>query len=66
VTISAVSSIVSGRPALTWFDTFGCKRLLRPVQYTLAPASPRYNITADNDVVDANLGDIGEDGLEGR
>jgi hypothetical protein len=26
----------------------------------------RHNITADNDVVDASLGDIGENGLEGR
>jgi hypothetical protein len=32
--------MVSGRPALTWLDTFGCTRLLRPVQYTVAPASP--------------------------
>src|SRR4051794_3089130 len=40
VIISAVSSIVSGRPALTWLDTFGRARLLRPVQYTVAPASP--------------------------
>ena len=39
-TISAVSSIVSGRPALWCFEVFGCVRLLRPVQYTVAPASP--------------------------
>ena len=29
-----------GPPALTWLDRFGCTRLLRPVQYTVAPASP--------------------------
>lgn len=40
VTISAVSSMVSGRPAWTWLETFGCVRLLRPVQYTVAPARP--------------------------
>src|SRR4051794_4640661 len=40
VTISAVFSIVSGRRALTWLDTFGRARLLRPGQYTMAPASP--------------------------
>src|SRR5258708_24838289 len=33
--IAAVSSIVSGR----WYDD-GCPRVLRPVQYTKAPASP--------------------------
>src|SRR5580658_3756418 len=35
VTSSAVSSMVSGRP-----DDAGVARVLRPVQYTVAPASP--------------------------
>src|SRR5262245_15681293 len=37
-TISAVSSIVSRRPAYT--PVAGCSRVVRPVQYTVAPPSP--------------------------
>ena len=40
VTISAVSSIVSGLPALNGQTYSVVVRLLRPVQYTVAPASP--------------------------